>query len=78
ATNAKVAGVLGAEEIDAAARGRMKIKIDEVKEFQAYFLDEEACKEMLSPYKTRVKDPEPQLEVVPQPLFGLLEKEEQR
>jgi len=78
ATNAKVAGALGAEEIDAAARGRMKIKIDEVKEFQAYFLDEEACKEMLSPYKTRVKDPEPQLEVVPQSIFGLLEKEEQR
>jgi S-DNA-T family DNA segregation ATPase FtsK/SpoIIIE len=78
ATNAKVAGVLGTEEIDAAARGRMKIKIDEVKEFQAYFLDEEACKEMLFPYKTRVKDLEPQLEVVSQPLFGLLEKEEQR
>jgi DNA segregation ATPase FtsK/SpoIIIE, S-DNA-T family len=33
---------------------------------------------MLSPYKTRVKDPEPQLEVMPHPLFGLLEKEEQR
>jgi len=33
---------------------------------------------MLSPYKTRVKDPEPHLEVVSQPIFGLLEKEEQR
>ncbi len=44
ATNAKVAGVIGAEEIDAAARGRMKIKIDQVTEFQAYFLDEGACK----------------------------------
>jgi S-DNA-T family DNA segregation ATPase FtsK/SpoIIIE len=76
AINAKVAGVLGAEEIDAAARGRMKIKIDNVKEFQAYFLDEEACKEMLSSYKTRVIDPAPQLEVVPQPLFGLLEEEQ--
>ncbi len=76
ATNAKVAGVIGAEEIDAAARGRMKIKIDEVKEFQAYFLDEEVCKELLSPYKTHVKDPEPQLEVVSQSIFELLEKEE--
>jgi DNA segregation ATPase FtsK/SpoIIIE, S-DNA-T family len=56
----------------------MKIKIDEVKEFQAFFLDEEACKEPISPYKTRVKDPEPQLEVVPQSIFGLLGKEEQR
>jgi len=56
----------------------MKIKIDGVKEFQAYFLDEGACKEILSPYKPRVKDPEPQLEVVPQSIFGLLEKEEQR
>ncbi|MDP1442924.1 chromosome partitioning protein ParA [Priestia megaterium] len=78
AINAKVAGVIGAEEIDAAARGRMKIKIDDVKEFQAFFLDEEMCKKLLSPYKTRVKDPEPQLEVVPEPIFGLLEKEEQR
>jgi len=49
-----------------------------VKEFQAFFLDEEACKEMLCPYKTRVKDLEPHLEVVPQSIFGLLEKEEQR
>ncbi|PFJ36969.1 chromosome partitioning protein ParA [Priestia megaterium] len=78
AINAKVAGVIGAEEIDAAARGRMKIKIDEVKEFQAFFLDEGACKELLSPYKTLVKDPEPELEVVSQSIFGLLEKEEQR
>jgi len=78
AINAKVAGVIGAEEIDAAARGRMKIKIDEVKEFQAYFLDEGACKEILSPYKTLVKEPEAELEVVSQSIFGLLEKEEQR
>ena len=49
-----------------------------MKEFQAFFLDEEACKEMLSSYKTPLKDPEPQLEVVPQSIFGLLEKEEQR
>ncbi|MGX1373236.1 S-DNA-T family DNA segregation ATPase FtsK/SpoIIIE [Priestia megaterium] len=78
AINAKVAGVIGAEEIDAAARGRIKIKIDEVKEFQAYFLDEGACKEILSSYKRLVKDPEPELEVTSQSIFGLLEKEEQR
>jgi len=78
AINAKVAGVIGAEEIDAAARGRMKIKIDEVKEFQVFFLDEGACKEILSPYKTLVKDREAELEVVSQSIFGLLEKEEQR
>ncbi|MFE4046735.1 hypothetical protein [Priestia sp. YIM B13490] len=56
----------------------MKIKIDEVKEFQAYFLDEGACKEILSSYKRLVKDPEPELEVTSQSIFGLLEKEEQR
>ncbi len=55
-----------------------RVKIDEVKEFQAYFLDEGACKEILSPYKTLVKDPESELEVVSQSIFGLLEKEEQR
>ncbi|MFD0085097.1 chromosome partitioning protein ParA, partial [Priestia megaterium] len=65
-------------EIDAAARGRMKIKIDEVKEFQAFFLDEGACKELLSPYKTLIHDSEPDIKVEPQSIFGLLEKEEQR
>ncbi|WP_257206688.1 hypothetical protein [Priestia megaterium] len=56
----------------------MKIKIDEVKEFQAFFLDEGACKEILSPYKALIHDPEPDIEVATQSIFGLLEKEEQR
>lgn len=47
----------------------MEIKIDEVTEFQAFFLDEETCKELLFPYKTRVKDPEADLEVISHSLF---------
>lgn len=43
---------------------RMKIKIDNVKGFQAYSLDKEACKEILLPYKTLLKDSDPKLEVM--------------
>ena len=43
---------------------RRKIKIDNVKAFQAYFLDKEACREILLPYKTLLKDSDLQLEVM--------------
>ncbi|GFZ69046.1 hypothetical protein PSE10B_55680 [Pseudomonas amygdali pv. eriobotryae] len=54
ATNAKVAGVPGAEQIDAGARGRMMIKIDDIQAFQGVFLDEEDCKRMIAPFKKDV------------------------
>lgn len=54
ATNAKVAGVPGAHEIVAGARGRMMIKIDDVQAFQGVFLDEEECKRMIAPFKKDV------------------------
>lgn len=78
--NAKVAGVPGAEEIGIAERGRMKMKLDEVMEFQSVFLSEEEAKKIIRPYK--VNSVLAESAVIPpsnlsQPLpFGILEEEE--
>lgn len=57
ATNAKVAGVPGAHEIDAGARGRMMIKIDNIQTFQGVFLDDDECKRIIEPYKIKRQSP---------------------
>jgi DNA segregation ATPase FtsK/SpoIIIE, S-DNA-T family len=71
ATNAKVAGVPGAHEIDAGARGRMMIKIDDIQTFQGVFLDEEQCKRMIEPYKKVVPiEQSAQIEQPIESIFG--------
>ncbi|MGG0555264.1 FtsK/SpoIIIE domain-containing protein [Priestia aryabhattai] len=71
ATNAKVAGVPGAHEIDAGARGRMMIKIDDIQAFQGVFLDEEDCKRMIAPFKKEVPiEQSAQTEQLVESIFG--------
>jgi DNA segregation ATPase FtsK/SpoIIIE, S-DNA-T family len=52
AINAKVAGVEGAETIKMEQRGRMKMFMDDVIEFQGFLLEGEDAKKILQAYKT--------------------------
>lgn len=75
-TNAKVAGVPGSENIDATARGRMLIKIDDVQEFQSLLLEAEDCKRILEPFKRPKDIPKAPVKVKSEGIFGLLDEKE--
>jgi DNA segregation ATPase FtsK/SpoIIIE, S-DNA-T family len=51
AMNAKVAGVEGAENIKMNQRGRMKMMMDDIIEFQSFFLDDKLLPGILEAYK---------------------------
>ncbi|MCM3536610.1 FtsK/SpoIIIE domain-containing protein [Priestia endophytica] len=53
AMNAKVAGVEGAENIKMNQRGRMKMMMDDIIEFQSFFLDDKLLPGILEPYKVK-------------------------
>lgn len=78
ATNAKVAGVPGAEQINKNDRGRMIYVADEPIMFQAPWLPFDEAKRLLHPLKQKkrprkeVFDAEPVVDPTPQYSFGLL------
>ena len=51
ATNSRIVGTPGAEDIDITERGRMILKLEKLREVQAPYLDAEKAKELLEPYK---------------------------
>jgi DNA segregation ATPase FtsK/SpoIIIE, S-DNA-T family len=66
AMNAKVAGVPGVEKIGIDQRGRMKIKLDDVTEFQAPFLSGAEAKKILKQYHIESSNDENHQEEVEQ------------
>ena len=51
ATNSRIVGTPGAEDIDITERGRMIMKLEKLREVQAPYLEAEKAKELLKPYK---------------------------
>lgn len=65
AVNAKVAGVIGTEKIGMEQRGRMKIKLDDIQDFQAPLLTNEKAKKILIKYRIELNIEEEDIEENP-------------
>lgn len=75
--NAKVAGVEGAENIGMNQRGRMVIKLDDIQEFQGFYLDSAEAKKILKQYKVKGHvqvETEQQQEVKCENILGVLDE----
>lgn len=71
-SNARIAGVPGAEEIDMDKKGRMIVVLEKPIMVQSPFLSLQEAKELIKPYK--VKPIEPPIEKEEEFAFGILEE----